>query len=123
MGVQMRSRIRFQLMIRQSLMQQLKKRSVGSTPTLQQKRRNTKRSRRLSRVLLHQFCSLWQELEACLVVCQVVCQVVCLTWEACLTWVAVPEELLLLLIQQVVQLSKRSTKNYASLAFKILIDR
>merc|ERR1712038_1624678 len=119
MGVQMRSRIRFQLMRRQSLMQQLKKRSVGSTPTLQQKRRNTKRSRRLSRVLLHQFCSLWQELEACLVVYQVVC----LTWEACLTWVAVPEELLLLLIQQVVQLSKRSTKNYASLAFKILIDR
>merc|ERR1711915_622839 len=115
--VQMRSRIRSQLMTRQSSMLQLKKLSAGSTPILQLKRRNTKRSKRLSKVLPHQSYSQWQVQEAC----QVVCQVECLTWEACLTWV-VPEVLLLLLIQQVVQLSKRSTKSRASLACKILID-
>merc|ERR1712176_1724848 len=57
-----------------------KKQSAGLTVTLPPKRRNTKRSRRNSRVLP---CLSSRRWEVLLEVCQVVCQVVCPIWEVC----------------------------------------
>merc|ERR1712070_1196957 len=99
---QMRLRTRFLLTIKLSSMLQLRKLSAGWTPILQVKKKSTKRSRKHSKVLQHQFFNQWQVP----VECQVVCQVVCLTWAVCQIWVVH----LQLLIQQAVQLSRRLTK-------------
>merc|ERR1712070_123094 len=105
---QMRLRTRFLLTIKLSSMLQLRKLSAGWTPILQVKKKSTKRSRKHSKVLQHQFFKQWQVPVECQVQveCQVVCQVVCLTWAVCQIWVVH----LQLLIQQAVQLSRRSTK-------------
>merc|ERR1712070_692329 len=99
---QMRLRTRFLLTIKPSSMLQLRKLSAGWTPILQVKKKSTKRSRKHSKVLQHQFFNQWQVP----VECQVLCQVVCLTWAVCQIWVVH----LQLLIQQAVQLSRRLTK-------------
>mmetsp|Transcript_15537 Transcript_15537/g.25914 ORF Transcript_15537/g.25914 Transcript_15537/m.25914 type:complete len:200 (-) Transcript_15537:32-631(-) len=76
--------------------------SAGSMPTPPERRKNSRRSKRPSRLLPTQFFRPWA-------VVPEVCQVACLIWEVCLTW-AVPEVLLQLKILLADQPSRRSIK-------------
>merc|ERR1712179_184547 len=98
----MKSRTRFQQMTRQHLKLRSRTPSNGLTLTQREKKKNTKRNKRSSKVLLCRFFKRWP-------VVLVACQEACLV-DPCRTWAVLPEVLLLLLNRRVAPLLKKSIK-------------